>query len=340
MEKIKCIRLKDIISFVLVLGIVAIAVYSLDILLVLFASFVITCTINPIINKLEKRMPRIWAVVLILTVFVSISLVILIPLISVCIDEVNSFIENFDDLAKNFNKLLELKIFNHSLSSFVTLDSVQDSIANSSNFLIENSILAGKGLISFVTAIFALAIMIFYFAYDEKRLKDKFIDFFPKENKEKARQIFESISSKVGNYVLAQGIAMVFVGILTTIGLLILKNDHAFLLGFITCFLDIIPVIGPAVAITIGLISAISGGFVYIILTFIVFILAQWAQNQFLRPIVFAKLLNMHPLMIIIALLIGARFLGLWGIILAPAVASVVCVLVDELYLNKINKEE
>ncbi|MBR6298253.1 MAG: AI-2E family transporter, partial [Candidatus Gastranaerophilales bacterium] len=122
------------------------------------------------------------------------------------------------------------------------------------------------------------------------------------------------------------------------IGLLILKNDHAFLLGFITCLFDIIPVIGPAVAITIGLIMSISNGFVYVILTFLVFIIAQWAQNQFLRPIIFGKLLNMHPLMIIIALLVGARFLGLWGVLLAPAMASVVCLLVDELYLNRINK--
>ncbi len=72
-------------------------------------------------------------------------------------------------------------------------------------------------------------------------------------------------------------------------------------------------------------------------LTFLVYIVAQWAQNQLLRPIIFGKLLNMHPLMIIISLLIAARFLGFWGVVLSPAIASVICVLVDELYLNRIN---
>ena len=47
----------------------------------------------------------------------------------------------------------------------------------------------------------------------------------------------------------------------------------------------------------------------------------------------------MHPLLIIVALLIAARFLGFWGVILSPAIASVICVLVDELYLNRINQE-
>ena len=111
------------------------------------------------------------------------------------------------------------------------------------------------------------------------------------------------------------------------------------LLGVITCVLDIIPVIGPSIAVGIGLITSASGGFLYVLLTFIVYMIAQWAQNQLLRPIVFGKLLNMHPLMIIVALLICARFLGFWGVILSPAIASAICVLVDELYLDRINNK-
>mgnify|MGYP004729651119 CR=1 FL=1 len=333
------ITLKNIICFVLVVAILLLAIYSIDILLLLFASFVITCAINPMINKLEAKMPRIWAVVLILLIMILASLVVLIPLISICIDETVSFVNNFPNLIDRFDEILNFKVFNQSISSYITFDSLKEPITQSSKFLIENSIMAGKGIAGFLTTFFAMAIIVFYFAYDEKRLTDKFIEFFPKKNKEKAKKILDSISQKVGNYVFAQGIAMVFVGVLTTIGLLFLKNDHAFLLGLITCLFDIIPVIGPTVAISIGLVTSISGGFACIILTFLVYIIAQWAQNQFLRPIVFGKLLNMHPLMIIIALLVGARFLGVWGVILAPAMASVVCILVDELYLDKINKK-
>ena len=104
--------------------------------------------------------------------------------------------------------------------------------------------------------------------------------------------------------------------------------------------LDIIPVIGPAIAILIGLTTSVAGGFVAVLLTFLVYILAQWAQNQLLRPILFGKMLNMHPLMIIVSLLVAARFLGFWGIVLAPTIACVICILVDELYLNKINNKE
>ena len=181
--------------------------------------------------------------------------------------------------------------------------------------------------------------MVFYFAFDEKRLKNKFIEFFPSTQKERASKILDDIASKVGNYIFAQGLAMIFVGLLTTLGLFILGNHHAILLGFITCIFDIIPVIGPTAAVAIGLVASAHGGVGYVLLTFLVYLLAQFIQNQFLRPILFGKMLNMHPLMIIVALLVCSRFLGFWGIILAPVIASVVCILVDELYLDRINKD-
>lgn len=337
MENAKILSYKNIIVFIILVAIIALAIYALDILLMLFASFVITCAISPIINKMEKKLPRIWCVTILLFAMILASFLVLIPLITVSAREAVSFIGNFPNLIDEFENLLNFQIFGKSLSSYITFEALKDPIAQGAQQLIGNSIVAGKFLANFFTAIFAIAIMVFYFAYDEKRLKDKFIEFFPVQYKEKALKIFENIASKVGNYVLAQGIAMVFVGVLTAIGLIILRNPHAVFLGFITCIFDIIPVVGPACAIVIGLISAINGGVGAVVLTFIVYIVAQWAQNQLLRPIVFGKLLNMHPLMIIVALLLSARFFGFWGVVLAPAIACVICVLVDELYLSKIN---
>ncbi len=339
MENTKVITPKNVVVFIVILAIITLSIFSLDILMMLFASFVITCAINPVINKLEKFIPRVWAVTLVLLALILASFLILVPLISISVKEATALISNFPNVIDNIDDLLNIKIFNKSISSFITFDSLKAPLAQGAQSIIENSILAGKWIANFLTTTLAISIMVFYFSYDEKRLKDKFIEFFPKNQKEHALKIFENIASKVGNYVFAQGIAMVFVGALTTLGLLLIHNHHAFLLGFITCIFDIIPVVGPAIAVGLGLITSVSQGFLYVLLTFAIYMIAQWAQNQLLRPIVFGKLLNMHPLLIIVSLLIAARFLGFWGVILSPAIASVICVLVDELYLNRINKE-
>ena len=103
--------------------------------------------------------------------------------------------------------------------------------------------------------------------------------------------------------------------------------------------MDIIPVIGATVAVILGVITANDGGIGFMLLTLGIMLIAQWLQNQILRPLLFGKFMDIHPLLIIVSLLIGAKFLGIFGVILGPAFASLVCVLVNELYIRQINSD-
>ena len=339
MDKVNIINGKNIIVFILIVGVIALSIFSLDIILLLFGSFVIACAIDPILSKMEKIMPRTGAVAIVILALILASILILVPIISISIKEIAELVNSFPAILDNLDKLLNFKIFNHSISSMVTLESLKEPLVNGAKGVIENSIVLGKHVANIFTMGFAMAIVIFYLASDKERLTNKFVEFFPNEQKETARKIIDNISQKVGNYIFAQGLAMIFVGVLTTIGLILINNNHAFLLGFLTCILDIVPVVGPAIAVVAGVLSSVGNGVLAIVLTLLVFGLAQWAQNQLLKPVLFGKMLNMHPLLIIVALLLSAKFLGFWGVILSPAIASVVCVLVDELYLNRINNK-
>lgn len=62
-------------------------------------------------------------------------------------------------------------------------------------------------------------------------------------------------------------------------------------------------------------------------------------SNNFVRPLVFGKFLDLHPIIIIFAFLIAAQFLGVWGVILSPAIAALLLTLFDELYLKTINSK-
>ena len=50
--------------------------------------------------------------------------------------------------------------------------------------------------------------------------------------------------------------------------------------------------------------------------------------------------MQLHPINILVALFIAEEFLGVWGVILSPAIAATICVLIDELYLSSINDEK
>ncbi len=314
-----------------------------DIAIMLFVAFIITCAIDPSVKFLEKYMPRVLAVSLVLFLLLIGILLIFIPLLTLTIKQGIVFIKHLPEYIQNLQIFLHTNHFGILLSKYINPDAISTAntdIANVTGEILSKGADISKLIVSSITSSIAVAIMVFYLSYDEKLMKKRFLEFFPPKFKEKAEYILDSIKTKVGGYVFAQVLSMAVVGILTFIGLLIIGHKGALLIGFLACILDIIPVIGATIAVAVGLYTALSGGFFYVILTFVIMMLAQWLQNQIFRPILFGKFMDTHPLLIIVSLLIGAKFMGFWGVVLAPAMASIVCVLMDELYIKPINVKE
>ena len=130
---------------------------------------------------------------------------------------------------------------------------------------------------------------------------------------------------------------MAAVGIMMSVVLVILGVEYSTLLGLITGILDIIPILGPTIALGIIILVAYPAGLIKIILIVVGFLLVQQISNYIVRPVLFGKLMELHPLMIFLALFLAEQFLGFWGVILSPAIAATVCVLLDELYLTHMN---
>jgi predicted PurR-regulated permease PerM len=187
--------------------------------------------------------------------------------------------------------------------------------------------------------LFAMCIIIFYFIVDKVEIKNAVMLLFPSHIKRKAGAIITTISKKIGGYIIAQLTVIAGVGLCVMIPLLIMKIDCAVLLGVLSAVLDLIPVVGPTIALIICILMCYSLGPVKVALVIFFFLLAQWIENNFVRPYVFGKFLDLHPLIIFFSLFVTAKFLGAIGVIFAPAIAATVCVLLDELYIKPINRQ-
>ena len=164
-----------------------------------------------------------------------------------------------------------------------------------------------------------------------------FSENFPENLKKRAQEILDSISQKVGGYVLAQVVTIASVGIINSLGLALLGVDYVIILGLITAIFDLVPVVGPTVALIVILIAVCKLGALKIGLVILLFFFAQWAENNLVRPYVFGKLLDLHPLIIYFFLLVTAQYLGIIGLIFAPAIAATFCVLLEEIYIKNVN---
>ncbi|MFH0702872.1 MAG: AI-2E family transporter [bacterium] len=331
---------RSIILVILFLILVWLIYQAKDVILLLFASFVIASALSPVVDWLSKKMPRAVAVSIIYVLGFIILATILIPLCMVLIEQTQEFlkqipvylneVERFADKWQIVSKNFGVFNFSHILSY----------TANLGENIVNQSINITISFFTGIIAAFTLAVIVLYLLLDKQEVKTGFLKFFPEKTREKTEFIINIISKKVGGYVRGQLLLMLAVGLLTALGLFIIRIDFALLLGLLAAILEIVPIIGPVLSAIPAIIIALAKNPVLAFSVIGVYFVVQRIENNFLTPLILGKFLDMHPLIIIIVLLLAASTLGIIGVVLAPAIAAAAYVLIQELYLNKINQKK
>ena len=242
--------------------------------------------------------------------------------------------------ASFYNFITHSKLYGHTIAELIPVNNLADASSNIAQNVFSQSWNFTMAAAQAVFVTLALTMFVFYILVDKDYLREKFLEFFPPNIKKKAGDILFNITSKVGNYVRAQVLSMVTVGIMVTCVVAILGIEYPVLLGLIAGICEIIPVLGPTIAVSVIVAIAFPLGAIKIILAIVLFLTVQQVSNYMIRPFLFGKFMKLHPITIMVALFAAEEFLGIWGVILSPAIAATICVLVDELYLTPINAKE
>ncbi len=115
----------------------------------------------------------------------------------------------------------------------------------------------------------------------------------------------------------------VIVGVLVYIGLSLLGIRFALLLAIIAGILELVPYIGPVLSAIPAVILAFFQAPILALWILILYIVVQQLENYLLVPVIMKKVVGLNPVVVIIALLIGGKLLGILGIILAVPAAAV-----------------
>jgi len=329
---------------ILFLLVVIFAVWTLsqikEIAMLFFGGFVIACSLNPIADKLSKKMPRTWATTIVVLASVVLVLLIVIPVTFATINELKTLAGFLPDIIKKvINWINTAQIMDYKVSSFVSADNLGIETANLAGNILDKSYELTMGFLDAVTIILSLLMIVFYFVLEKDDINKSTMKLFPPKLKKRAAEIITAIELKVGGYVFAQVLSMSTVAFFTVLGLSFCKIEYAVLLGIIAGILDIIPIIGPTIALILGIMAASIKGLIWILPTIAIYLIAQWISNQLVRPVVFGKFMQLHPVIVLFSFFIAAQFIGVWGVILAPAIAATLLTLFDELYVKTINAQ-
>jgi predicted PurR-regulated permease PerM len=146
--------------------------------------------------------------------------------------------------------------------------------------------------------------------------------------------VINRISYDLGRFVSGWILDAFFVGVMAAIGLAILGIDNSISIGLIAGIGHLIPYFGPIIGgLPAALISIIQFGDLSMLPSIIImFIIIYSFDNGYVQPNVFSKSTDMHPLLIIILILLGSQVMGVFGMLLAVPIATVVKTAAREIY--------
>ena len=213
------------------------------------------------------------------------------------------------------------------------------------NFL--NSILSGLG--SFSIGLFSVLFISFFFLKDSKLFESGIMTFIPENKESRWKKSSTKIKDLLSRYFVGLIIQIFILFIIYTIGLLIIGVENAIVIAFLCALINLIPYVGPLIAVFIMLIltmtSNLGASFSDVILpkTFwvlIIFLIGQLVDNFGSQPIIFSKSVKSHPLEIFLVILITGILFGIIGLIIAvPAYTAIKVILKEFLSENKIVKK-
>ncbi|MFC4401618.1 AI-2E family transporter [Gracilibacillus xinjiangensis] len=349
-------RIFYILAFFILIGIViyiynkiSFIFYPLEVILSTIAppvilAFIAYYLLNPVVDLLEKfRIKRIWGIiVLILAISGVLTGIILLTAPSIEA-QIKDLVKNFPDLLKQFGNSMTGWVQNSFLAPYYDegYNWVMDRFSDIPQ-LIGTSISDGfqgvQNVASTVTNtivnLITFPIILFFLLKDGKEFQHYVIKVFPPKFRTDTKQIFHNIDNQVGSYIQGQIIVASVIGILLFIGYLIIGLDYAFTLAIIAAVTNVIPYLGPMIAIIPAAIIAIVDSPFMLIKLAIVWVVVQFLEGNFVSPNIMGKTMKIHPLTIILVLLIAGNLFGVVGMILGIPGYAIVRVIGSYIFLK------
>lgn len=350
----------DKVSFIFTPILVFIHTVVLPVVLAVIAYYLM----RPILKLFMRwKIPKIWGII-ILYVFVLGLITLVVTLVLPFLKEqftnlFSEFPQYFMQLVHNFQDFIQTSKFTSILDNYnIDLNQAATQIGNDLSQTVKD--LAGSlgsgfasGITGFVStltgillALVTVPFILFYLLKDGDKLPKAFLKLIPPAARKDTQHVLTDADHQISSYIQGQLIVSFCIGVMITIGFLIIGLDYAIPLGFLAMITSVVPYLGPVIAITPAAIIAIVTDPFMILKLAVVWTVVQLVEGKFISPQVMGKSLRVHPITIIFVLLTAGSLFGVPGVVLGIPGYAVLKVLVSHIWnivkirYNKFQKEE
>jgi predicted PurR-regulated permease PerM len=342
--------------FLVVIFIVALILHELiSVLMQLFVASIIAAAMTPIVNSvvnsramrgLRWQPPRGVVVLLLYLLAGAIAIVLGYLVMRALAREIGTLLENLPQVAEAVRSWLTAVVAAYpgvldidlnqwvAANLQVALGGVSNALVGMANFVGLAATLFG----GFLTVLFTVFLAL-YLTIDAAHMRDYLVVFWPADRQSQVGRLANEMGARLGHWAIGQAVLCSIIGSGAWLGLQLIGVPYAVLLGVVWALAEFVPGIGPFLSaipsIVLGFTVSPSVGIASAIFCLV------WSQleNNVITPKVMGNAVELHPLVILVALLVGADLLGAAGALLAIPAAATVAVIVDEIRRERIRSQ-
>ncbi len=309
-----------------------------DILKLVVISALLAYLLDPFASSLESyglgrtmATVTIFAACMLIVGFIS-FLVVPIAIRQLSTLQTGELVEQVDLVVAELQARLEGPLGNLGIENLDIKSSLKESF---SEFL-SSSINYVPNLLSTISNLVVVPFMMFFFIKDARSMKKGFINIVPNKYFEFSLNVLQKMDAQLGNYLRGQFLVAAIIGSLSTLALWLLEVEFFMVIGPLAGLANMIPYVGPAAGGFLAILASVitTGNFQTVPGIVIVFAMIQLIDNSLLQPLILARNVELHPMLILLAILVGGKLFGIVGLLLAVPFTAIVKVICVETLIN------
>lgn len=300
------------------------------VIILVLVSVLLMLGLLPFVDALVRHgFTRTSAVFLILVVTLGFIVLMFSVMVPALIDESSAAKENLPDSAREIENLLG------HLGIDVELEQKARDIDWNSLLSGSDAVNAGQQVLNITISIITVIVMTAYLLADTPRMGRFIGQFIADDRKEEAERLFQAMSRVVGGYLRGQLITSAAIGLFTFVLLSVIGVPNPLAFAVFAAFADVVPLVGAFAATVPPTAAALQESATQALIVLVGMVLYQQFEDRFLVPRVYGRMLNLPPIIVLIAVLAGAELLGIIGVLLALPLTAAARVIADFMIENR-----
>ncbi len=189
-----------------------------------------------------------------------------------------------------------------------------------------------KGVFSTIFSVVLVFMATIFLLLDWHRIKANMLALFPEAYREAAARLGQSIDRGLAGAIRGQLMVCLINGVLTTLGLMALQIKFAMTIGIIAGFFSLIPIFGTVLSTIPAVLIALTQGWWVAVEVVLLICVIHLIEANFLNPNVLGHHSEIHPVLVLFALLVGEHYGGAIGLLFAVPLAAIVRALLSFIY--------